>query len=54
MGGQAPALLKEKGTEFIKFTDVSCTLLARDYKGFPNQSANGVIEAAGIICKEKE
>lgn len=39
-----PALLKLQGSEFEKFTDVANTLMARDYKGFGNQSMNGVIE----------
>ena len=37
-------LLKSKGTELEKFTNVSNTLMARDYKGFGNQAMNGVIE----------
>jgi hypothetical protein len=37
-------LLKNQGTELVKFSDVSCTLMARDYKGFGNQEMNGVIE----------
>lgn len=28
---------------FNKFTDMACTLMARDYKGFGNQAGNGVI-----------
>ena len=39
-----PVLLSQKGTKFEKKTDVANTLLARDYKGFGNQSMNGVIE----------
>lgn len=31
-------------SEFVKETDVANTLLARDYKGFGNQSMNGVVE----------
>ena len=37
-------LLKNQGTQLVKFSDVSCTLMARDYKGFGNQEMNGVIE----------
>jgi hypothetical protein len=37
-------LLKNQGLEFEKITDVSNTLMARDYKGFGNQAMNGVIE----------
>ena len=37
-------LLKEQGTELDRFTNISNTLMARDYKGFGNQSMNGVIE----------
>ena len=37
-------LLRNQGTELEKVTDVSNTLMARDYKGFGNQSMNGVIE----------
>ena len=39
-----PVLLKSQGSEFSKFTDIANTLMARDYKGFGNQSMNGVIE----------
>ena len=37
-------LLKNQASELVKFSDVSCTLMARDYKGFGNQEMNGVIE----------
>lgn len=36
-------LLKNKGTKITKETDVSNTLLARDYKGFGNQEMNAVM-----------
>ena len=41
---KATVLLKSQGTELERFTDVSATLMARDYKGFGNQGMNGVIE----------
>ena len=37
-------LLKEQATEIDRKTDIATTLMARDYKGFGNQSMNGVIE----------
>lgn len=37
-------LLKKYGTELQKVTDTASTLQARDYKGFGNQTTNGVIE----------
>ena len=37
-------LLSGQGTKFEKITDVATCLMARDYKGFGNQLANGVIE----------
>lgn len=43
-GKKEAVLLKNQGTELVKFSDVSCTLMARDYKGFGNQEMNGVIE----------
>lgn len=39
-----PVLLKSQGSEFEKFTNTATTLMARDYKGFGNQSMTGVIE----------
>ena len=44
IGQKEAVLLKRKGEQFDRFTNVATTLLARDYKGLPNQSANGVIE----------
>lgn len=40
----ATALVGKQATEFKKLTDVSNTLMARDYKGFGNQEMNCVIE----------
>ena len=37
-------LLTEQGGQFEKKTDIATCLMARDYKGFGNQEANGVIE----------
>lgn len=37
-------LLKNKGEDFEKKTDIATCLMARDYKGFGNQFGNGVIE----------
>ena len=42
--GQATVLLNGKGSVFNRETEVATTLLARDYKGFGNQTGNGVIE----------
>ena len=39
-----PVFLKNQGEELQKFTDVSGTLLARDWKGFGNQAQTGVME----------
>lgn len=36
--------VQNKGREFVKTTDISGTLLARDYKGLPNTPATAVIE----------
>ena len=44
-----PVLLSGQGSELEKVTDVANTLMARDYKGFGNQSMNGVIE-----CEQHE
>lgn len=38
------AIISKQGTCLDKTTDVACTLMARDYKGFGNQGTNGVIE----------
>ena len=37
-------IISKQGTCLDKTTDVACTLMARDYKGFGNQGTNGVIE----------
>jgi hypothetical protein len=37
-------LLTEQGRRFERKTDIATCLMARDYKGFGNQEANGVIE----------
>jgi len=37
-------LLTEQGSRFERRTDIATCLMARDYKGFGNQEANGVIE----------
>lgn len=41
-------LVTKQATEFRKLTDVSNTLMARDYKGFGNQEMNCVIEPVRI------
>lgn len=38
------ALLINKGEKLYKYTDVSETLMARQWKGFPTQAMSGVIE----------
>lgn len=38
------ALLKNQATEFVKYTDISETILSRNYKGFGNQEMSAVIE----------
>ena len=43
-GRTETVLLKEQATEIDRKTDIATTLMARDYKGFGNQSMNGVIE----------
>lgn len=47
-GGRQPhiitSLVSNKGEKFERETEVANTLLARDYKGFGNQSMNAVIE----------
>lgn len=40
--------LKDQATTFDSLTDVAHTLMARDYKGFGNQSMTGVIEPSII------
>ena len=42
-----PVLLSQMGARFEKKINVANTLLARDYKGFGNQSMNGVIAYNG-------
>jgi hypothetical protein len=37
-------LLSNQATQFEKQIDIATTLMAMDYKGFGNQSMNGVIE----------
>lgn len=41
---QQGAILSNYATKLEKITDVAGTLMARDYKGFGNQTTNGVIE----------
>ena len=43
-GQTETVLLKEQATEIDRKIDIATTLMARDYKGFGNQSMNGVIE----------
>ena len=43
-GQTETVLLKNQCNDFEKHTDIATTLMARDYKGFGNQSMNGVIE----------
>ena len=43
-----PALVSNQCSTFDKEIDVANTLLARDYKGFGNQSMNGVITTLGV------
>lgn len=43
--------LKDQATTFDGLTDVAHTLMARDYKGFGNQSMTGVIEPSiEVLC----
>lgn len=42
-------LLSQQGKKFDKTTNVANTLMARDYKGFGNQSMNGVLEIGNKI-----
>ena len=37
-------LLKNRGTEILKVAEISPTLMARDYKGFGNQTMAAVME----------
>lgn len=46
--GIITGLFSNQCANFDKETEYSNTLMARDYKGFGNQSMNGVIE-----CKTK-
>lgn len=41
---QTTAIISKQGTCLDKITDIACTLMARDYKGFGNQGTNGVVE----------
>ena len=43
-GQMETVLLKNQCNDFERHTDIATTLMARDYKGFGNQSMNGVIE----------
>ena len=43
-GQTETVLLKNQCNDFDRHTDIATTLMARDYKGFGNQSMNGVIE----------
>lgn len=43
-GSGITGLFSKQCGQFDKEIDVANTLLARDYKGFVNQSMNGVIE----------
>ena len=43
-GRAETVLLKNQCNDFERHTDIATTLMARDYKGFGNQSMNGVIE----------
>ena len=46
-----PAIISKQGTFLEKKTDIACTLMARDYKGFGNQGMNGVLE---FPCDESD
>ena len=43
-GQTETVLLKNQCNDFERHPDIATTLMARDYKGFGNQSMNGVIE----------
>ena len=43
-GQTETVLLKNQCNDFERHTNIAATLMARDYKGFGNQSMNGVIE----------
>ena len=43
-GQTETVLLKNQCNDFERHTDIATTLMARDYKGFGNQSMNGVIK----------
>ena len=45
-------LLSQKGARFEKKIDVANTLLARDYKGFGNQSMNGCLSTMEKITNK--
>lgn len=49
-----PALLSQKAGKLEKFIDIASTLLARDYKGFGNQSTTGVIESRNENQKDNK
>lgn len=38
----------------ISLADISCTILARDYKGLSNYGSNGVIEVYADRCSLQE
>lgn len=44
-------LISKQAAQFEKETDIACTLLARDYKGFGNQAMNCVIEREAEIMQ---
>jgi len=44
LGYSCGGIFSNKGTELEDVTDVATTLMARDYKGFGNQTMTGVIE----------
>lgn len=37
----------------MEITDISCTILARDYKGLSNYGSNGVIEIYADNCSDE-
>jgi hypothetical protein len=37
----------------INLADISCTILARDYKGLSNYGSNGVIEVYADNCSDE-
>ena len=42
-------MLSNQATRIEKQIDIATTLMARDYKGFGNQSMNGVIEVMADV-----